>query len=129
MSDEYHSGLIRDLAPFALRIPIDLKERIKRAAAENNRSISAEIVFALETQYPKPSPVSELQRKLDRIIEQIASAEDDEHRSDVADQLEHLRRRLSGAVEESAKAKYEEHLELLRQRREAAKDPDSEIPF
>lgn len=35
-------------------MPPDLKERVKKAADTNNRSMNAEIVSALEEKYPKP---------------------------------------------------------------------------
>lgn len=37
---------------FKLRLPAALKERIENAASENNRSINAEIVAALEEKFP-----------------------------------------------------------------------------
>ncbi len=41
---------------FKLRLPANLKRRIEQNAKENNRSINAEIVSALEEAYPKPKP-------------------------------------------------------------------------
>lgn len=38
----------RDIAPFGLRIPAEIKERIERAAAKNLRSLNAEMVVRLE---------------------------------------------------------------------------------
>lgn len=37
---------------FKLRFPADLKTRVEHAAAENNRSMNAEIVAALEEKFP-----------------------------------------------------------------------------
>lgn len=37
---------------FKLRFPADLKMRVEHAAAENNRSMNAEIVAALEEKFP-----------------------------------------------------------------------------
>ncbi len=39
-----------------LRLPDGMRERIKAAAADNNRSMNAEIVSTLEEAYPKPKP-------------------------------------------------------------------------
>lgn len=39
---------------FVLRLPDGMRERIKEAAAANNRSMNAEIVATLEEKYPPP---------------------------------------------------------------------------
>ena len=41
---------------FKLRLPAALKDRIERAASQNNRSMNSEIVAALEDAYPSPIP-------------------------------------------------------------------------
>lgn len=40
--------------PYGLRMPPDLKARVKAAAATNNRSMNAEIVATLQEKYPEP---------------------------------------------------------------------------
>jgi Arc-like DNA binding domain len=40
--------MTRDIAPFGLRIPAELKERIEKAAAKNLRSLNSEMVVRLE---------------------------------------------------------------------------------
>lgn len=42
---------IRDIAPVGLRLPSDLKVRIRAAAKENGRSINAEIVARLKMSF------------------------------------------------------------------------------
>lgn len=42
---------IRDLNPTAIRIPSELKEKIKQAAKENQQSMNAEIVRRLEKSF------------------------------------------------------------------------------
>lgn len=49
-----------------LRLPDGMRERIKRAAEENNRSMNAEIVAALEERYPE-------QFSDEEILEMVAS--------------------------------------------------------
>lgn len=44
----------RQEPPYGLRMPPDLKARVKAAAEANNRSMNAEIVAALEATYPAP---------------------------------------------------------------------------
>lgn len=41
---------------FIVRFPDGMRDRIKRAAAENNRSMNAEIVSALEICFPEAGP-------------------------------------------------------------------------
>lgn len=55
MKKEDARPLTRNLAPFGVRMPPDLKERVERAAKANNRSMNAEIVATLEEKYPPPS--------------------------------------------------------------------------
>lgn len=38
----------RDIAPFGVRMPAELKEQLQAMAAENKRSINSEIVAAVE---------------------------------------------------------------------------------
>ncbi len=40
--------LTRDIAPFGLRMPPDMKAQIKQSAEANNRSLNAEIVSAIK---------------------------------------------------------------------------------
>lgn len=54
MSQDDSSPLTRDIAPFGVRMPPDLKERVATAAKSNNRSMNAEIVATLEKAYPAP---------------------------------------------------------------------------
>ncbi|WP_417724581.1 Arc family DNA-binding protein [Salipiger sp.] len=43
-------------APYGLRMPPDLKARVKASAEANNRSMNAEIVAALDEKFPRPEP-------------------------------------------------------------------------
>ena len=123
MSDDTHTGLTRDLAPFGLRIPVELKKRIKRASVDNNRSMSAEIIHALEQAYPAPSTVSDIQQKLDRVMARWESATTDEDRRDLLDHLVQIRGELASAVDAESEKRWQEQLERGR----AVKDGD--IPF
>lgn len=44
----------RDDPHFRLRIPADLKARVEEAARQSRRSVTAEIIVALERAYPGP---------------------------------------------------------------------------
>lgn len=45
---------VTDQVQVNFRMPVDLRERIKLAAEENNRSMNAEIIATLEEAYPDP---------------------------------------------------------------------------
>lgn len=47
-------------------MPPSLKERVRAAAAENKRSMNAEIVATLEEKYPEP------QYELEELVEELA---------------------------------------------------------
>lgn len=54
------SGLTsRESDKFMLRLPDGMRDRIKLAAGENNRSMNQEIVAALEEKYPEPEFTAE----------------------------------------------------------------------
>lgn len=54
---ENRKELVADIAPFGLRMPSDLKARIARTAAGNNRSMNSEILSILEREFPASEPV------------------------------------------------------------------------
>lgn len=60
---------------FALRMDPGLRDRIKSAAAENNRSMNAEIVATLEDAYPEPSELQDAIFTLNVLSQQLAAAE------------------------------------------------------
>lgn len=47
------------------RMPTDLRDRIRQAAEENNRSLNAEIVSTLEKAYPHPSSLVDVSQLVD----------------------------------------------------------------
>lgn len=42
------------IAPYGLRMPPDLKERIQASADENGRTLHGELIHTLERAYPEP---------------------------------------------------------------------------
>lgn len=44
---------MRDITPFGLRIPADLKTRIEEAAAKNLRSLNAEMIVRLSESFER----------------------------------------------------------------------------
>lgn len=45
----------KQLPPYGLRIPPELKDRVQDSAKANNRSMHAEIIAALEREFPQPT--------------------------------------------------------------------------
>jgi hypothetical protein len=44
----------RDIAPFGVRMPPELKGQIEQAASASGRSLNAEVVYRLQTSFDKP---------------------------------------------------------------------------
>jgi hypothetical protein len=68
--------MARDDLHFRLRIPEDLKLRVEKAAKDNHRSMTAEIVAALEEKFPPP-----LERDEGWLFHFLLTLEDREARS------------------------------------------------
>jgi hypothetical protein len=56
--------LIRDIAPFGLRMPEELKERLTRESSISGRSLNAEIVFRLTASLDNPPPYAPISNGL-----------------------------------------------------------------
>ena len=84
----------RESDRFMLRLPDGMRDRIKTAAAENNRSMNAEIVATLEEKYPAPvSRVDEL-RRLVGLLDSQALAGDPMGAEQAEKTVEEMRRLL-----------------------------------
>jgi plasmid stability protein len=62
---------------FIIRMPNGLRDRIKKRADANNRSMNAEIVQVLEKQYPEPTDVMYVHAENIRIALDLYEAETD----------------------------------------------------
>lgn len=71
--DEHDSKLTRDIAPFGVRMPADLKSRVAASAAANNRSMNAEIVATLQEKYPEPT-VDDVKAALTALLARLDKA-------------------------------------------------------
>jgi hypothetical protein len=47
--------MIRDIAPFGLRIPADLKQQIRKSAKQNGRSMNSEMLARLSASFDSRS--------------------------------------------------------------------------
>lgn len=80
------------IAPFGLRLPPDLKERVQEAAAQSNQSMNALIQGVLEREFPQPTINL---HELGAFLAALAS-EADEHGPE-AEYLEMVNQGLAGA--------------------------------
>lgn len=60
----------RDDPQFNLRLPYELKEKLKQRAKSNGRSLNAELVQIVTEATSKPSPVSGYRDEADRIADE-----------------------------------------------------------
>lgn len=70
----------RDDLHFRLRIPDGLKKKVELAAAENHRSITAEILVRLETTFSTPSP--DLRQLITTVVHEVIAAMGETNRKD-----------------------------------------------
>ncbi|EHV3874317.1 Arc family DNA-binding protein [Salmonella enterica subsp. enterica serovar Schwarzengrund] len=62
----------RDDPQFNLRLPYELKEKLKQRAKSNGRSLNAELVQIVTEAISKPSPVSGYRDEAERIADEQA---------------------------------------------------------
>lgn len=88
MNDQHPS---RELDKVIIRLPDGMKERIRRVAAENGRSVNAELVTLLDRTYPPETKLDECIQEIASIIgKQPASSQDEAWRS-VIEKIECMR--------------------------------------
>lgn len=85
----------RKMDQFIVRLPDGMRERIKNAADENNRSMNAEVVAALEEKFPAPPSgdfslwlsLEKVREKRSREIKKLIETLDNMDRSPEYDKL------------------------------------------
>lgn len=81
---------------FKLRLPAALKERIESAAAENNRSMNAEIVAALEEKFPHKVSIDEF---FETWMKWLSSTRDRKHQEEaIVEAAEFLKEKVRPGV-------------------------------
>jgi len=63
-------------AQYLLRLTSDMRDRIKSAAAENNRSMNAEIIATLELTYPDERPEQKLMDTLNDALRYLSAVDE-----------------------------------------------------
>lgn len=93
-------------APYGLRMPPDLKERVKAAAAGNNRSMNAEIVATLEEKYPAPkgewSDIPILVDEHNSLAHRLRHSFDQDERTALSIQIEEVMAKINHIIEKHA---------------------------
>lgn len=77
----------KDSAQFQLRLPPDLRDRIKRAGDANGLSMNAEIVRALEREFPPPTDHTKTLREILDLAATLRLSEKSGPLRDLADSL------------------------------------------
>lgn len=72
----------RDSDKIIIRLPDGMRDRIKRVAEQNNRSMNAEIVATLKETYPAPMPVDVLASTMTEWLDYIEAAPNREQKLD-----------------------------------------------
>lgn len=103
----------RRMDQFIVRLPDGMRDRIKAAAEDNNRSMNAEIVATLENAYPAPFEYDNINH----------------HFMDTLERAFRLRREISKCVEEIENAKDEEEQSALFERYRALEIVDKQVHY
>lgn len=90
------------IAPYGLRIPPDLKDRVEAAAKANNRSMNAEIVATLEEHYPQPS-LDDLIHDMVRMTKELTETYGKEGRTEMAERVQSLQVSLESLLSAPSK--------------------------
>lgn len=88
MSDQHPS---RDLDKVIIRLPDGMKERIRRVATENGRSVNAELVMLLDRTYPPESKLDECVQEIAGLIGKLPPATQDDAWRSVFEKLDMIR--------------------------------------
>lgn len=84
-----------DSSPFKILLPNDLKERLEAAAEKNRRSVTGEIIFALEQAYP--ADAVDFGAMFLAMFEDLNALADQGRERDLANRIELMNVRLAAA--------------------------------
>ena len=98
---------------FQVRMPTGLRDRIAKAAAQNRRSMNAEILDTLETQYPEPPTTEDAIKEILSTLPLIKALKTGESLSRLSEQLDDLMLDIwiMGDIPASAKEDLREYLQ------------------
>ena len=84
---------------FILRLPPGMRDRIKKSAALNKRSMNTEIIYALEALYPPEPDVFDVLSSVHRAIDVAQHADAMPYRDQLVKALDEFSERLSSGLE------------------------------
>ena len=82
------------IAPFPLRMPLDLRRRIEKAAAAHKYSMNSEIVDTLSEYYPPEQTYDELLSLIDQLLDDSLGNDWRRNREFLTESLRELRDRI-----------------------------------
>ena len=94
---DLYARFMSDLSPSRLldkiiiRVPDGMRERIKRAAEANGRSVNAELLALLDKTYPAVSLIETLAKEMAEVVNSLPVENRDEAWAEVFDRLEKVR--------------------------------------
>ncbi|MHC2298185.1 Arc family DNA-binding protein [Rhizobium mongolense] len=89
MTDQSPSRLLDKII---IRVPDGMRERIKRVADANGRSVNAELLVLLEKSYPSQTKIDEHIREIAAAVENIDPHERHEFWRSIFEKLETIRK-------------------------------------
>lgn len=119
------------IPPYGLRMPPDLKQRVEASAKANGRSLNAEIVTALEYQYPAPTPLDDFKHAVGQAFHDFFTAENEQQSLEAVGDLQAI---MGQKLEEAIEGEVEKR---LKEREASGKDAsdkpteisDDDLPF
>lgn len=99
----YNLAMSRDINPFGLRMPPELRERIEESARESGRSMNAEIVHRLNESFEIDAAEELSEEELDIRLREMSKQLN--KLLQVVDKLEPLAQRQNSATKKTRRAK------------------------
>jgi len=118
------------IAPYGLRMPPDLKQRVEESARVSGRSLNAEIVNALERSYPAPTPLDNFRHSIRQAFYEFYSAETERESLEAIGDLQMLvGQKLDEVIQGEVEKKLEERKKFAKEADEMGGVKDIDVPF
>ena len=119
------------IAPYGLRMPPELKQRVESSAKANGRTLHAEIITALEYLYPAPTPLDDFKHEIGQAFHDFFSADTEQESLVAVGDLQMLMgQKLEEAIQGEVQKRLEERQTPANPADRKTKEvKDSDIPF